>query len=66
MKRVLGGSGYTNCSTTCSDGTVLEITDCNGRCIAEDGVAVTCEGNSYNLTKSCKDSGSGATTSGIF
>jgi hypothetical protein len=49
----MGGSGATDCSTTCSDGSTIEIKSCIGDCIAIDGKSVTCSGSSAKLTKNC-------------
>lgn len=53
MKMVFGGSGVTNCSTTCPSGDTIEITNCNGTCTADDGRSVTCKGSTQTLIKSC-------------
>ena len=54
-----GGSGVATCdvSTTCPDGSKLEITDCIGECYSESGVSVECVGKTKTLTKTCGGSG---------
>ncbi len=65
MKKVVGGFGSnftpepvtteaTSCSTTCENGTFLEITDCIGECTAT-ATSVSCEGKTQTLTKSCNN-----------
>jgi len=53
MKKVLGGTGSTSCSTTCKDGSTVSITGCIGTCMAEDKQYVTCSGTNNSLTKYC-------------
>lgn len=61
MKSIRGGYysvDASNCSTTCPDGTVLEITNCNGTCTADKNYSVTCKGATQTLTKTCSGYGS--------
>lgn len=56
QKFVLGGmttARKCNVSTTCDDGTELEITDCIGNCYSESGISVSCVSATQTLTKSC-------------
>lgn len=56
QKLVLGGtSGNQKCnvSTTCENGTTLEIKDCIGNCYSDTGKSVSCVGTTQTLTKTC-------------
>lgn len=55
MRMIMGGySASTDCSTTCSSGDTISITNCNGDCKAVDGVSVTCTGPTQTLEKTCR------------
>lgn len=55
MKSIVGGGNgrATNCSTTCADGTTIQITNCIGDCTSVNASSVTCKGTSNTLTKTC-------------
>lgn len=56
MKRILGGdlstTTRTSCSTLCSNGDTLWITDCIGTCTGGEGY-VKCKGPNNTLIKEC-------------
>jgi hypothetical protein len=57
MKEIKGMAMRSNCSAICDGGDDLEITDCNGNCIAIDNVGVGCYGPTAILFKPCHGTG---------
>ena len=54
MKSILGGIIKSDCSASCGNSCEpVSITNCVGICTAEDGVGVTCTGETKILSKPC-------------